>query len=319
VRSPEFRFVFKEPVCQVSDSSARRLRLNLRNVNLNYFQPFFAGVVLVSASHWSIFVRNMHHVSDILRRNEPSSLDICPKYVVYFGQMSRGPALDLAAQIDGRVTAQPGKVWTPVDFLDLGSRAAVDKALQRLTADKTLSRLDRGIYYRAGTNRLTGKPTTADVRSIVDAVVRRDQTRVVVDGLTAANDLGLTTAVPARITVLTDARLRPIQLGNQRIVFKTVAPSRLYWAGRPAMRVVQAMYWLQDLMDSDKDQILRRLSAVLNDSVHGAAIRNDLRQGLHTLPTWMQSTIRQLLSDGGDSTATAVRRRKEPKIRAATR
>ncbi len=53
----------------------------------------------------------------------------------------------------------------------------------------------------------------------------------------------LTTAVPARVIVLTDARLRPIRLGNQQIQFKTVAPSRLYWAGRPAMRVVQALYW----------------------------------------------------------------------------
>ena len=211
--------------------------------------------------------------------------------------MARGPALDLIAQIDSRVATQPGKVWTPVDFLDVGSRAAVDKALQRVTAAGRLSRLDRGLYYRPGTNRLTGKPTTPDVRAIVDAVARRDQTRIVVDGLTAANDLGLTTAVPARIAVLTDARLRPIQVGNQRIVFKTVAPSRLYWAGRPAMRVVQALYWLQDLMGSDQGQILQRLRKVLDDAAHGAAIRDDLRQGLHTLPIWMQSTVRELLSN----------------------
>jgi len=214
--------------------------------------------------------------------------------------MSRGPALALAAQIIGRVVAQQGKVWTAVDFLDLGPRAAVDKSLQRLRADGKLTRIDRGLYCQAAANRLTGKPTTPDVRAIVDAVARRDQTRIVVDGLTAANDLGLTTAVPARIAVLTDARLRPIQVGNQRIVFKTVAPSRLYWAGHPAMRVVQALYWLQDLMGSDAPQILQRLRVVLNDAVHGTAIRDDLRKGLHTLPIWMQSTVRQLLLDHND-------------------
>jgi len=37
----------------------------------------------------------------------------------------------------------------------------------------------------------------------------------------------------AGVTVLTDARLRSIQMGKQRIVFQTVAPKRLYWAGRP--------------------------------------------------------------------------------------
>src|SRR5438094_6897102 len=108
--------------------------------------------------------------------------------------MARGPALDLGARIDGRVAAQPGKVWTPVDFLDIGPRAAVDKSLQRLAADGKLSRIGRGLYYRPGMNTLTRKPTTPDVRAIVDAVARRDQSRIVVDGLTAANDLGLLTA-----------------------------------------------------------------------------------------------------------------------------
>src|SRR6266545_5041383 len=112
--------------------------------------------------------------------------------------MRRGQALDLRAQIDGRIAVQPTAVWTPVDFLDLGPRAAVDKALQRLARGGTLSRIDRGLYYRPASNKLTGKPTTPGIRAIVDAIARRDQTRVVVDGLTAANDLGLTTAIPAR-------------------------------------------------------------------------------------------------------------------------
>lgn len=230
--------------------------------------------------------------------------------------MARGPALDLGTRIDSRVAAQPGTVWTPVDFLDVGPRAAVDKSLQRLTADGKLSRIGRGLYYRAGTNTLTRKPTTPDVRAIVDAIARRDQSRIVVDGLTAANDLGLTTAVPARVTVLTDARLRPIQMGKQRIVFQTVAPRRLYWAGRPAMRVVQALYWLRDLLDSDNGQILQGLRAILTDPGHGDSIRDDLRHGLPTLPIWMQSIVRQLL-DTASSSATARRpqgRRRERSV-----
>ena len=35
----------------------------------------------------------------------------------------------------------------------------------------------------------------------------------------------------------------PITLTLQ---FKLTAPSKLDWAGRPAMRVVQALYWLRD-------------------------------------------------------------------------
>jgi len=56
-------------------------------------------------------------------------------------------------------------------------------------------------------------------------------------------------------------------LGAQIITFKLTAPSRLHWAGRPAMRVVQALQWLRGTMDSDHDRIARRLSAILADPI----------------------------------------------------
>jgi len=121
-----------------------------------------------------------------------------------------------------------------------------------------------------------------------------DRLRLLVDGMTAANDLGLTDAVPARVTLHTDARRRAIQLGKLIIDFKHTAPSRLYWAGRPAMRVVQALYWLKDTLVSDRDRILRRLAQVLADPTHGAAIRQDLIDGFSALPSWMQSLVRAL-------------------------
>ena len=71
----------------------------------------------------------------------------------------------------------------------------------------------------------------------------------------AANDLGLTDAVPARVTIYTDTRRRSIKLDKLLIEFKHAAPSRLYWAGRPAMRVVQALYWLKDTLSSDADRV----------------------------------------------------------------
>ena len=39
---------------------------------------------------------------------------------------------DLKARILTRIQSTPDSVWTPADFVDIGSRAAVDKALQRL-------------------------------------------------------------------------------------------------------------------------------------------------------------------------------------------
>lgn len=214
----------------------------------------------------------------------------------------RGLGLDLRTAILDRISAQSSTgVWTPVDFLDLGSREAVDQVLHRLTASNDLRRIARGLYDKPGTNRLTGKPTYPDYQHVVDALARRDQVRMVVDGITAANDLGLTDAVPARAVVLTDARLKPIKLGNLTIHFQHAAPSRLHWAGHPAMRVVQALYWVRDLLPRDMDRIRARLVSVLQDPVHGSAIRDDLRQGLPALPEWMQTIVRDLLrTEGAD-------------------
>jgi hypothetical protein len=214
----------------------------------------------------------------------------------------RGPKLDLKARILDRVaTGAPHGVWTPVDFLDLGARAAVDKALQRLANDGVLRRVDRGLYDKPSTNSLTGKPTPPLVRAVVDAVARRDNARLLVDGMTAANDLGLTTAVPSQVTVLTDARLKPIQLGAQTIRFKQAAPSRLYWAGHPAMRIVQALYWLKDVLPTDPD-VRRRLIDHLKQGQRSDPLIFDLWRGFSAMPTWMQTVVRELFIDAGVDT-----------------
>lgn len=220
-----------------------------------------------------------------------------------------GKPSDLKAKILRRVDSQQDWVWTPTDFVDLAGRTAVDKALQRLVAGKELRRIDRGLYDCPRKNALTGRATVPDYRAVIQAVSRRDNARILLDGMTAANDLGLTTAVPARIEVLVDARLRPIRLGNQVIQFKTAAPSRLFWAGRPAMRVVQALYWLQDMlsMPEEKRSIVERIRKILADPSHGPAILQDLRKGLPALPIWMQDLVRELV--GKEGTSERVRKK----------
>lgn len=222
----------------------------------------------------------------------------------------RGPGLDLKAAILKRLSGKSHQaVWTPADFLDLGSREAVDQALHRMAKKGDLRRIARGLYDRPSINNLTGKPTSPDPRSVVDALARRDQARIMVDGLTAANDIGLSDAVPARIVIHTDARLTPIKLGNLTIEFKTTAPSKLFWAGRPAMRVVQALHWLHDSVPDERPAIISRLRRLFADAEHGPAIVEDLRANMLTLPGWMQNLLREALPDPADAPAKNVQAR----------
>ncbi|WP_240975136.1 DUF6088 family protein [Paraburkholderia aromaticivorans] len=202
---------------------------------------------------------------------------------------------DASARIMSLISAAgPAVVWVPTDFAHLGSRDVIDKTLQRLVSSGKLRRIDRGLYDLPAINRLTRRPTVPDYRAVIDALARRDQLRLLVDGITAANDLGLTDAVPARVTIHTDARRRSIQLENLLIEFRQTAPSRLYWAGRPAMRVVQALHWLKDTLPGDADRIRQRLHNVLTDPNQGSAIIEDLIQGFSHLPIWMQAFLRTI-------------------------
>jgi Family of unknown function (DUF6088) len=240
-----------------------------------------------------------------------NGLAFCPKfaYIKRTGVSVSDHPSDLKMQIFSRIQAAPDAIWTPIDFLDLSSREAVDKTLQRLTLAGQIRRLDRGLYDLPRHNRLTGRMSTPDHRRVIEAVARRDQSRMLVDGMTAANDLGLSDAVPGRIIVHTDARLRPITLGKQTIAFRLTAPSKLFWADRPAMRIVQSLHWLRDALadPDDRRRILRRLRAILADKDQGPAIAADLAKGLPTLPAWMQDLVRQLAPGDGDDAPGARR------------
>ena len=128
--------------------------------------------------------------------------------------------------------------------------------------------------------------------------------------MTAANDLGLTAAVPARIVVHTDARLRPIHLGALHITFRPTAASKLYWADRPAMRIVQALHWLHDMKGGAEDDrtLLQRLRRLLNDSEQGPRLKSDLREGLSTLPAWMRVLLKPLLTEDASTVLTKALR-----------
>jgi hypothetical protein len=111
-------------------------------------------------------------------------------------------------------TAGTGPVWVQTDFAHLGPRDVLDKTLQRFVTRGALRCVDRGLYNLPAINRLTRRRTAPDYRVVIDAIARRDQLQMLVDGMTAANDLGLTDAVPARVTIHTDAPWRSIQVDN---------------------------------------------------------------------------------------------------------
>jgi len=62
------------------------------------------------------------------------------------------------------------------------------------------------------------------------------------------------------------------------ISFRPTAASKLFWAGRPGMRVVQALHWMRDLLSPEGEANLVRRK-LLDDRVAGPPLKADLVDG----------------------------------------
>ncbi len=179
-------------------------------------------------------------------------------------------------------------VFSAKDFLDLGNRAAVDQSLSRLYRDGTLRRVGRGLYDWPRFSQVLGRPAPMDLDAAVAAIARRDNLRVMPDGLTAAHRLGLTNAVPAKVLYWTDGSTRAIPVGNRTIHLKHVRPGLICWADHAAAALVSAMMWLGPSLATDR-RLLDRLSQRLP-----MAVKQDLANGMSTLPAWATPIAREL-------------------------
>ena len=166
----------------------------------------------------------------------------------------------------------PGSVFTPKDLLDLGSRGSVDVALSKLTAAGLIRRLSRGLYEYPKHSDLLGGPLSPDSDQVAKAIARRYRWRIVPAGPLAANMLGLSTQVPARITYLSDGPTRRIQAGGQTILFKHARPKQIGGMGPASALVIQALRYLGET--GVNDQAIEVLRARLSKTEQRQLVRD---------------------------------------------
>lgn len=201
--------------------------------------------------------------------------------------------MSIADRIMKKVAARPVGQWvcTPKDFLDIGSREAVDQALSRLVRAGRLRRVGHGLYGRPRISKLLNRPAPVDMDSAIAAVARRDGVRIMPDGLAAANQLGLTNAVPARFSLVTDGHSRDLKIDGRTVRFRHAGPSVMQWAGKPAAAVVQALRWLGPGAAWDANVV-----STLNRNLP-SHVKVDLLHHLRDLPGWALPLARSLESD----------------------
>lgn len=179
-----------------------------------------------------------------------------------------------------------GWVFVARDFLDLGSRAAVDQALSRLARDGTIRRVGHGIYDLPKVHPRLGK-LAPPADAVARAAARATRSKLQVSGAHAANALGLSLQVPARHVYLTDGTARRLQAGPYTILFKHVSPKNLLRPGTATGSLFQALRYLgsNGVDDAVIDILRSRLDSKTKRDFQ--ALRDDL-------PLWMRPIADQL-------------------------
>jgi len=165
------------------------------------------------------------------------------KQAIISDEMARPRSNDnLENRILTRLRAgEEGRVFASVEFLDLGSRAAVDQALARLCRAGEVDRAGRGLYHLPGKTHWFGK-AGATPDEVAQAIARRDGLRIQEGGAYAANHMRLTEQVPARIIYDTDGPSRKIKLGGKATLeFKHRSPRKMAGAGRVTGMMMSAL------------------------------------------------------------------------------
>lgn len=196
--------------------------------------------------------------------------------------------------IDSRIVAAirargRGSVFVPADFLDIGSREAVDVALHRLAREGTIRRLARGVYDFPKEHPVLGllAPSAED---IAQALAGRDRTRLQPAGAYAANALGLSEQVPAKAVFLTDGPARTVKIGPTTIQLRRTTPKNMEAAGRLSGLLIQALRELgqEHVTPERRDHLKRTLPAEK---------RRELLKDLRLAPAWMHPIFRELAEE----------------------
>jgi hypothetical protein len=182
-----------------------------------------------------------------------------------------------------------GSVFVPSDFLDLGSREAVDLALHRLARKGTIRRLARGVYDFPKEHPVLGL-LTPSADAVARALAGRDRTRLQPAGAYAANILGLSEQVPAKAVFLTDGPSRIVKIGPTTIQLRRTTPRNMEAAGKLSGLLMQALRELgEEHVTPERREHLKRTLP--------ADKRRELVKDLRLAPAWMHPIFRELAEE----------------------
>ena len=182
-----------------------------------------------------------------------------------------------------------GKIYFAKDFQNFGSDGAVRIALMRLTNNKTLLRLARGIFYYPVIDSELGINILPSIEDIAEALAQRDKARIVPAGDYAKNKLGLSMQVPVNVVFLTDTTPRRVKIGKSNITFKKASSKNFAYNSYITMLVAFALSEIGREFVTDED--IAQIATVLQNED-----KFKIEKDLPLMPAWERNIIKSIIN-----------------------
>lgn len=181
---------------------------------------------------------------------------------------------------------RPGWVFTPREFVRLGTRATIDQTLSRLKRAGKIRRLARGIYEYPRIHPKIGILAPSP-EAVAKAMAARTGSRILVSGQSALNLLGLSTQVPVQNFFLTEGPSKVVRIGSQTVTLKHAAPSKLLGAGTEAGTLLQAIrsYGQKRAGEIPVKLLAERIPA---------EVKSEVRRLAPLAPSWSQPVLQEI-------------------------
>ncbi len=153
-----------------------------------------------------------------------------------------------------------GWCFSQKDFLGIAGRDAIDQSLSRLVRAGSVRRFGWGLYDVPSYSETLKTTLSPDIDQVARAMARKNGWRIQPSGAIAANMLGLSTQVPAKVVYLSDGPSKTLKIGNSIIYFKQTAPKNMT-GDESSDLVIQALKYMgrENVDDAMIDKIRRQL------------------------------------------------------------
>lgn len=151
--------------------------------------------------------------------------------------------MSVQAKITSRIQRMKrGVPFSIAVFYELGSVTSVQKAFSRLSKEGVIERASKGFYVRP--KPLANIPSvkvTTSAEQVARAWARKNNHKLVSQGLEAAYRIGFQTQAPMKKIFWTSGPTRKFKMGNEVVEARHITPSKLNWGEKPEGLLLRSM------------------------------------------------------------------------------